>query len=141
MQLNTQIAIMTRVIIAPASNADSRRHFVDTIENPVNIAEYKDFFGSEYETLDRLPIMEKLHFGESLQVKMHQMRANIVNFQLAIWFFSREITKFFTPQRFHTYLEMKNSQNRYGALRTLIKPGKICSLLQKLNRKISLMQH
>jgi len=45
---------MTRVVIQPAGNKDSRKHFVDTIENPVELAKYKDLIGMNFEALNRL---------------------------------------------------------------------------------------
>jgi hypothetical protein len=42
---------MTRVIIQPASNKDSRRHFVDTVENPVDLALHRDSAGPDFEKL------------------------------------------------------------------------------------------
>ncbi len=45
---------MTRVVIQPAGNKDSRKHFVDTIENPVELAKYKDLIGINFEALNRL---------------------------------------------------------------------------------------
>jgi hypothetical protein len=45
---------MTRVVIQPAGNKDSRKHFVDTIQNPVELAKYKDLIGMNFEALNRL---------------------------------------------------------------------------------------
>ena len=45
---------MTRVIIQPASNKDSRKHFVDTIENPVNLLLHKSSAGSDFSKLMEL---------------------------------------------------------------------------------------
>lgn len=42
---------MTRVIIQPASNKDSRKHFFDTVENPVDLKRHKISAGSDYEKL------------------------------------------------------------------------------------------
>lgn len=42
---------MTRVIIQPASNKDSRKHFVDTVENPVDLSVHRELIGPEYERL------------------------------------------------------------------------------------------
>jgi hypothetical protein len=45
---------MTRVIIQPASNKDSRRHFVDTVENPVDLLLHQSSAGSDFDKLMQL---------------------------------------------------------------------------------------
>jgi hypothetical protein len=45
---------MTRVAIQPAGNKDSRKQFVDTIENPVDLQQYKDLLGIQFEPLNRI---------------------------------------------------------------------------------------
>ena len=45
---------MTRVIIQPASNKDSRRHFVDTVENPVDLSLHQSSAGSDFDKLMQL---------------------------------------------------------------------------------------
>jgi hypothetical protein len=45
---------MTRVIIQPASNKDSRRHFVDTVENPVDLLLHQTSAGSDFDKLMQL---------------------------------------------------------------------------------------
>jgi len=45
---------MTRVIIQPASNKDSRKHFVDTVENPVDLSLHQSSAGSDFDTLMQL---------------------------------------------------------------------------------------
>ena len=45
---------MTRVIIQPASNKDSRRHFVDTVENPVDVLLHQTSAGSDFDKLMQL---------------------------------------------------------------------------------------
>lgn len=42
---------MARVIIQPASNKDGRKHFVDTVENPVNLAQFQNSAGSDFPKL------------------------------------------------------------------------------------------
>ena len=51
---------MTRVIIQPAGNKDSRKHFVDTVENPVDLNQFKNQTGSEYEKLLEISDQGKL---------------------------------------------------------------------------------
>jgi hypothetical protein len=51
---------MTRVIIQPASNKDSRKHFVDTVENPVDLRLHQASSGSEYEKLLELSLDGKI---------------------------------------------------------------------------------
>jgi hypothetical protein len=43
-----------RVIIQPAGNKDSRKHFMDTVVNPVSVAKFKYLSASEYEKLIEL---------------------------------------------------------------------------------------
>jgi hypothetical protein len=45
---------VTKVAIQPAGNKDSRRHFVDTIENPVELTRYRDLLGRHFEPLNRI---------------------------------------------------------------------------------------
>ena len=45
---------MTRVIIQPASNKDSRKHFVDTVENPVDLSLHQPSAGSDFDKLMQL---------------------------------------------------------------------------------------
>jgi len=45
---------MPRVIIQPASNKDSRKHFVDTVENPVDLSLHKVSAGSDLARLMEL---------------------------------------------------------------------------------------
>ena len=45
---------MTRVIIQPASNKDSRKHFVDTVENPVDLLLHQPSAGSDFAKLMEL---------------------------------------------------------------------------------------
>lgn len=42
---------MARVIIQPASNKDGRKHFVDTVENPVDIPKFQSVAGSDFSKL------------------------------------------------------------------------------------------
>ncbi len=42
---------MTQVVIQPASNKHSRNHFVDTVENPVEINKFKQLIGADFESL------------------------------------------------------------------------------------------
>lgn len=46
--------IMPRVIIQPASNKDSRKHFVDTVENPVDLGLHQASAGSDLSRLMEL---------------------------------------------------------------------------------------
>jgi len=119
MQLNTQIAIMTRVIIAPASNADSRRHFVDTIENPVNIAEYKDFFGSEYETLDRLSDNGKIALWGVTPGKNASNESKYSKFSIGdMVFFTRDNKVFYTAEISHLFRNEKLAKQIWGVKNT-----------------------
>jgi hypothetical protein len=45
---------MTRVIIQPASNKDSRKHFIDTVENPVDLLLHQSSAGSDFDKLIQL---------------------------------------------------------------------------------------
>ena len=45
---------MTRVVIQPAGNKDSRKHFVDTIENPVDLSLHRASAGSDFARLMEL---------------------------------------------------------------------------------------
>ena len=45
---------MTRVIIQPASNKESRKHFVDTVENPVDLLLHQSSAGSDFAKLMEL---------------------------------------------------------------------------------------
>jgi len=45
---------MPRVIIQPASNKDSRKHFVDTVENPVDLSLHETSAGSDFAKLMEL---------------------------------------------------------------------------------------
>ena len=45
---------MTRVVIQPAGNKDSRKHFVDTIENPIELIKYKELIGINFDALNRI---------------------------------------------------------------------------------------
>ncbi len=51
---NTRSDDMTRVVIQPAGNKDSRKHFVDTIVNPVDLTLYRDLIGIHFEPLNRI---------------------------------------------------------------------------------------
>lgn len=45
---------MSRVVIQPAGNKDSRKHFVDTIENQVDLQKHKYLLGVHYEPLKKV---------------------------------------------------------------------------------------
>ena len=42
---------MTKVVIQPASNPDSRQHFSDTVQNPVNLNDYKSIISQDFKNL------------------------------------------------------------------------------------------
>lgn len=42
---------MAKVIIQPASNKESRKHFLETVENPVDLSVHRKLIGPEYERL------------------------------------------------------------------------------------------
>ena len=42
---------MAKVIIQPASNTDSRQHFTDTVQNPVQLNDYKNLIVNDFQSL------------------------------------------------------------------------------------------
>lgn len=53
---------MTRVVIQPAGNKFGRKHFVDTIENPVEISRHRELLGKDFYSLNELADEGKLAF-------------------------------------------------------------------------------
>jgi hypothetical protein len=51
---------VVRVIIQPASNKDSRRHFVDTVENPVDLSRHQQSAGPDLARLMELSVDGKV---------------------------------------------------------------------------------
>ncbi len=106
---------MTRVIIAPASNADSRKHFVDTIENPVKIAKYKEFFGSEYATLDRLSNNGKIALWGVTPGKNGSNEGKYNKLSIGdMVFFTRDKKVFYTAEISHLFRNEKLAKQIWG---------------------------
>lgn len=45
---------MTKVVIQPASSSASRQHFLDTVQTPVKLEEYKNYIGKDFQSLVEL---------------------------------------------------------------------------------------